>query len=509
MTNTDPPRSEGASLVPGTVVARRYRLVTMRGSAPRLQFWEAIDVPSGHHVALTLVDTAGVMPVEQVNEVLSRTSRLRGMHVVGIARVLDVVHTGAFGVVACEWVHGGSLREVVGTSPSPLAAAAAMESLIVAADSGHRAGLVLGIDHPDRIRISTDGHAVLAFPATMPDATRDEDLRGIGGVLYALLVDRWPPQDPMPDGWTAADLTPAGWPTEPAEIDHGIPFLISSAAAGLLRPGSGIGSAGDVLGMLRQGRAAAEPQYPGDGPVGPPTMEPRPGGYAGFRNVDTAEREVQARRKLMTAVLVGAAVMFVIAVASLGVSINRMLGGPDDIAINADRLGLVPTTPADAPPVAREAAAAEAPITPASAAVFSPDGSPDNPGAAGQAVDGDPATAWATDRYFDADPFPAFKQGVGLLLEMPRPANLAALTIDVKGSGTVVEIRSADGQPGSVADTRKLVDATTLQPGSNRIPVSTDPQVSTVLVWITKLGSTDGDNVAEISEIKAFTTAPA
>jgi putative peptidoglycan lipid II flippase len=238
-------------------------------------------------------------------------------------------------------------------------------------------------------------------------------------------------------------------------------------------------------------------------------MEPRPGGYAGFRNVDTAEREAQARRKLMTAVLVGAAVMFVIAVASLGMSINRMLGGPDDIAINADRLGLVPTTPAEAPSVAREAAAAGAPITPASAAVYSPDGSPDNPGAAGQAVDGDPATAWATDRYYDADPFPAFKQGVGLLLEMPRPATLAALTIDVKGSGTVVEIRSADGQPGSVADTKKLVDATTLQPGSNRIPVSADAQVSTVLVWITKLGSTNGDNVAEISEIKAFTTAPA
>jgi putative peptidoglycan lipid II flippase len=240
-------------------------------------------------------------------------------------------------------------------------------------------------------------------------------------------------------------------------------------------------------------------------------METRPGGYAGFRNVDTAEREVQARRKLMTAVLVGAAVMFVIAVASLGMSINRMLGGPEDIAINADRLGLSPTTAdsAPAPPVAREAAAAGAPITPASAAVFSPDGSPDNPGAAGQAVDGDPATAWATDRYFDADPFPAFKQGVGLLLEMPRPAKLAALTIDVNGSGTVVEIRSADGQPGSVADTKKLVDATTLKPGSNRIPVSSDAQVSTVLVWITKLGSTNGDNVAEISEVKAFTTAPA
>jgi putative peptidoglycan lipid II flippase len=60
-----------------------------------------------------------------------------------------------------------------------------------------------------------------------------------------------------------------------------------------------------------------------------------------------------------------------------------------------------------------------------------------------------------------------------------------------------------------VADTKKLVDATTLKPGSNRIPVVTDAQVSTVLVWITKLGSTNGDNVAEISEIKAFTTAPA
>src|SRR5215217_2909237 len=90
----------------------RYRLIKLHGGRPQLQFWEALDIASGQHVALTLVDPDGALPEEFVHEILARTVRLKGIDMPGIARLLDVFHTGSFGVVVCEWIHGGGVREI-------------------------------------------------------------------------------------------------------------------------------------------------------------------------------------------------------------------------------------------------------------------------------------------------------------------------------------------------------------------------------------------------------------
>ena len=62
-----------------------------------------------------------------------------------------------------------------------------MQSLAAAMEAAHRTGLVLSIDDPSRLRIGVDGHAALAFPASMPETTVASDLRGIGGAMCALL----------------------------------------------------------------------------------------------------------------------------------------------------------------------------------------------------------------------------------------------------------------------------------------------------------------------------------
>lgn len=328
--------------------------------------------------------------------------------------------------------------------------AAALESLIIAVDDAHHASLTLGITGPNRIRVSTAGDAVLAFPATMPGATPRDDLRGIGGALYALLVDRWPPQSSMPGGWTAAELDGPGWPKEPAAIDREIPFLISSAAAGLLRP-NGVADAATLLSMLRQARQSAKPRDSQSNSLTSvmPALPPPPAGaYASFRNVDIAEKRQTARRQLMKTVLVAAAAILFVAVLSLGSTLNRLLGEQGDIAaMDADRLGLNSSTgrappPSPAPEVVHQAAA-EVPVVPVKAAVFAPDGQPDNPDTAGKAIDRDAGTAWSTDRYYDADPFPKFKPGLGLLLQLRQPTSLSSLMVTVKGTGTVVQIRGA------------------------------------------------------------------
>lgn len=141
-------------------------------------------------------------------------------------------------------------------------------------------------------------------------------------------------------------------------------------------------------------------------------------------------------------------------------------------------------------------------VTPERATVFSPGGAPDHPDRAALAIDGDPDTSWPTDVYQDASPFPAFKEGVGLMLQLPSPTALSEVTIDVPSTGTEVQIRAADSaEPNGLSDTVELTPAVPLQPGENTIPVDSHTQTSHVLVWISTLGKVDGQSRTAISDI--------
>jgi serine/threonine-protein kinase len=141
-------------------------------------------------------------------------------------------------------------------------------------------------------------------------------------------------------------------------------------------------------------------------------------------------------------------------------------------------------------------------IKPVSATVFSPDGAPDNPQDAQLAIDGNPNTAWSTVTYKDAVPFPKFIEGMGLLLHLSEPTALSAVTIDVSSTGTQVQIRSSPTDaPAKLADTVELTPTTPLRPGHNRIAVHNRTKTSNVLVWISTLGTTNGESRTAISEI--------
>ncbi|WKG00780.1 serine/threonine-protein kinase [Mycolicibacterium sp. HK-90] len=141
-------------------------------------------------------------------------------------------------------------------------------------------------------------------------------------------------------------------------------------------------------------------------------------------------------------------------------------------------------------------------VKPESATVFSPGGSPDHPDQASLAIDGNPDTSWPTDIYQDAAPFPAFKQGVGLMLQLPSPTALSEVAIDVPSTGTEVQIRAADSaHPNSLADTTELTPNVALQPGQNTIRVDNQTETPNVLVWISKLGNLDGQSRTNIPEI--------
>jgi putative peptidoglycan lipid II flippase len=491
------PSQEDLQLVPGASIARgRYRLLVFHGGAPHLQFWQALDTALDRQVALTFVDPDGTLPDDQVREILSRTMRLSRIDKHGIARVLDVVHTGTGGLIVTEWVRGGSLQEVAETSPSAVGAARAMQTLASAAEAAHHAGVALSIDHPGRVRVSIEGDVVLAFPASMPHTTPEDDIRGIGAALYALLVNRWPlPEAGVRSGMAPAPREPTGQPVEPSSIDRDIPYQISAAATHSILGDGGIRSAATLLNLLQQATAVADrtelltplPDVP---PVparpnrsGPPTLE---------------EAQARVRRRRVVTIGVGAgAAIIVVALLVLASVLSHMFG--DVSGLDKDQLGL---NGPSASSTSAESAAAGSIVKPVSAKVFSPGQEADNPSKASLAIDGNPATAWDTDTYHDPVPFPSFKSGVGLLLQLPTPTVVGAVNIDLASTGTKIQIRSsATSTPAKLDDTTALTQPVAMHPGHNTIPVKTSSPTSYLLVWIPTLGTTNGQSRSGISEV--------
>ena len=476
----------------------RYRLLLSHGGSEHLQFWQALDTTLHRQVALTLVDPDGRLPDEQIQTIVARTLWLSRLDMPGMARVLQVARAAPGAIVVAEWIRGATLAEVADTDPSPVGAARAMQSLAAAAEAAHRAGTALSIDHPSRVRVSIEGHVALAFPATMPDATPEADLRGIGACLYALLVDRWPlPRSGAPGALAAAEVETEVRPKDPTAIDADIPFQISAVATGSLRGCGGIRSATTLLSMLEQATAETDPAEPDTGVrMGFPPRLP------GFRAPRRRSRwPMEAVRGTHRGPLIGlaAGAAAIVAVVLLAAAALSRIMGPGITGISLeDRLGLH----GSAPPPAPAAAGRSLVVKPVKATAFSPRGEADNPQSAGLAIDGDPATAWSTDTYLDTVPFPGFKDGVGLLLQLPQPVTLSAVTVDLDSAGTVVQIRSSPtATPATLDDTAALTAPTPTQPGHNSIPVTNPTPTSNVLVWIATLGTTGGKSRADISEV--------
>lgn len=486
---------EDVHLIPGASIGGgRYRLLVFHGGPPNLQFWQALDTALDRQVALTFVDPEAALSDEDLQEVLDRTLRLSRIESPGIARILDVANTGSGGLVVSEWIRGGSLQEVAETSPSAIGGARAMQTLASAAEKAHRAGVAMSIDHPSRVRVSIEGDVALAFPATMPDATPEDDIRGIGAALYALLINRWPLSEAgVRSGLEPAEVDAAGEPIEPRSVDREIPFQISAAAARSVQAGGGIRSAPTLLNLLQQATAIAD-RTELINPVDEPESPAKP---AGVRGPTTDEPGAEGRRR--KGLIIGLSVAAAVIVVALIVLASVLKGIFGDVGgFSQDELGL------NAPTTSEEdgGSGSGATVKPTKATVFSPEGEADAPDEAPLAIDGNASTVWPIDTYSDPVPFPNFKNGVGLMLQLPQPTAIGEVTIDLNSTGTSVEIRSAQSPtPSSLADTTVLTPATALKPGSNTIKVENAAPTSNVLVWVSTLGQVSGESRSDIAEI--------
>ena len=156
--------------------------------------------------------------------------------------------------------------------------------------------------------------------------------------------------------------------------------------------------------------------------------------------------------------------------------------------------GFSPPDPARKPGLAAPVGGALAEPKALPATSFDPEGDQEeNPATVGYVADGDPSTAWKSDRYNDN--FPKFKSGVGVYLDLGKARKVRGVKVAAT-AGYAAQIFVADRPSPDLAGWGKPRSAG----GTGTFTVG-GPQGRYVLVWFTSLPPTEGGYKVEVSEI--------
>ena len=506
------------AIVPGTVIADRYRLVAEvgRDRSADAVLWKARDTTLERDVAVTLL-VGGWQADVRASSALSRATRSAHFSHRHAARVLDVVQPGSsrlpagvLGAAVAEWTPGRDLAELVAGGPlSPSAALRVVEPLAQAVADAHRAGLVLGIDHPQRVRVTARAAARLAFPMPRGDATVDDDVRGLGSTLYLLLTARWPVTDgSAPAGLKAAPRTASGATVPVRDLRPGLPVGLAALVDRTLDAAGGIRTAAAVHGLVRQLREGAED----DGVLLPLTedgvqLDDDPGTvWQPDDDEAPEEHDAATQRKLRIGVtLLVVAVLAIVAFVAFQ-AVSLVGGGPSSgppLVIPTSAAPAPAPSPAPgqvaAPPLPLPAPVPTGPVQLASIAVYDPSGDPDDPGKVGRAADNDPGSTWSTSQYDQQ--FPELKPGIGLMTTFRAPAKVSQVIVRSPSPGTRIEIRAAAAPDVPLAQTQ-LLGTGTVSGTTTTIPLQAMPApTGNLLVWITALAESNGQYRSQIAEV--------
>jgi hypothetical protein len=492
------------SVRPGTRLAKRYRLEELLTDGDGTSYWRATDELLLRQVGVRTVE--GASP--RVDDVAAAARSAALVLDSRFSRVLDVNDEDGLVYVVDEWIAGTDLATLLRMSgPLPPADARLMTlDVAQALASAHAQDLHHLMLRPECVMRTDSGgvkilglglDAVLAngsvpSGALRPGTAAETDTRGAAAILYAALTARWP-QDQAPSTLPEAPQE-HGRLCSPRQVLAGVPAALDDVTDRALgkppRHGGRLSTPGELARAL-----AAAPVPVSTPPASAFSATPTPveNGSSGKAAApmpaapDGASRTTRLARAIAAALLICGA----------GLVVAQLVA----TAVNDDE------TPAAIPSAAPETSASDA-VQGAESTVPIADVTDFDPGGGGEensdqvelAIDGDADTAWTTSSYRGRPDLGGLKPGVGLVLDLGLVTPVRAVTVDLVGSGTNLELRAADAAGTSADDYLAVASAT--DAGRQVVLEPEDAvQARYLLLWLTSLPPDGGDYRGGISEV--------
>ncbi|MFF5295111.1 protein kinase family protein [Paractinoplanes globisporus] len=472
----------------GEILAERYQLEEhVNDDSAGRQVWRGVDVILRRPVAVVLRYPGGDSATEMLQAAVD-ASRVIHPNLVG---VYDAIDEATRAYVVREWVDGESLREMV-SQEGPLDPARATTIAHAIADAlaaVHATGMVHGNVHPGTTLIADDGRVVLADARADSADSTEKDIRSVGGLLYYSLTAHWPHTEVGRSAIPDAVRDGSGNPAAPRQIRAGVPAYLDDLTMDLLDKRVQAPQADALAAELARLDAAADDDYEDVGPLR-------------FTQSNATSEPAKNNSKI----IVGVAALVVIAIIGLVFGIRAITSS------NSSSTKTTQSTAGGAPSgdssSATEAPAANPKKIPLTASmvriVDPPKGDRMDTGQAANTVDNDPDTAWTTQRFKQPN-FGTRKPGMGVLINLGTPRNLAEVRVETSSPGATMDIRWGTTDPGdsSAGDGQIMKsyqklgdDSEGKSDGTNRVfsVFNPDQKYQYVLVFLTQLPPADDGN---------------
>jgi eukaryotic-like serine/threonine-protein kinase len=523
---TPPPSgpSQAAGVSAGALLGGRYRLEDLLASGGMAQVWLGTDEVLRRAIAVKILHQHLAADETFVTRFRHEAIAVARLSHPSIVNVYDTCSDDGIEAIVMELVRGQTLRQRLDDGPvDPWVAANIAAQVASALAVAHAAGLVHRDIKPANILLSEDGRVKvgdfgIAKAAESADLTQEgsflgtakylapeqveakpvdgrTDLYSLGVVLYEMLCGRVPFEGDSSSSTALARLHSD--PQRPRLVKAGVPRELEAITMRLLarEPAGRYATATDVraalLGAGADDRAtgvdATVSERPSRQPLPPPPPPgarpgPRPTGATPAGGVPVRFAESERRWLVPTLVVVLVAVALGVAGLLIKESNPELFGGDED-----------PPGTTEAPPPTDEL------VTIARTVDFDPeggDGEHSEEARDGNAIDGDAATSWSSERYGNPD-WGGLKPGVGLILELDEPADLRALSFDTPSSGWQAEVYVADSAADSLEGWGDPVAAFETSE-SGTATVEFEASGGAVLLWFTRAGDNGQISVDEV-----------
>lgn len=421
----------------------RFRLEDQILGGHGKRLWRAYDELLGRMVVLRLVE-----PTDPLHDDL-RAAACAAARVVdrSVVQVLDVLDFEGTLVIVTEWVDAIPLEQLLTSAMTPAQSVEVTRRVAEAIGHIHAAGVTHGRVRPACVMIDDDGEVRLRghmidariygiAPGHDPAAA---DISGLGAIMTACLTGRWPGDSP-----TALPAVPvvAGKRAVPSQLRADLPprldsFVIRAMAA---VPGPQTLPASNAFTSAGQAVDGLTGLYEGSGSLRQLNKRARPsGGTAQHPPLRTTARKIAKRTGLVAAALV--------AVFAVGFVGARYFPQSVDTTTATSQPGADIETQAVAVPPGSAANAGLPPgeqVLPINGvfALLPKNKGVVAGGAAGAAVDDNPASAWHTVRYNQASLNSS--QAGGVVIDLGQVRQIKAVNVGLVGNNSGVELRVSE-----------------------------------------------------------------